>query len=62
MSKLNKKLCIKINNVVKKIDLYSSKEELNLLDGEKCGIIKLNIAGSDTVAYYKLKDINKKIK
>ena len=58
MAKLNKKLYIKSGNILQSVDLYTTKEELNITTGDICGVIKLpNFENGNTVvAYYTTTD------
>lgn len=58
MAKLNKKLYIKSGNLLQTVDLYTTKEELNITSEDICGVIKLpNFENGNTVvAYYKTTD------
>ena len=58
MAKLNKKLYIKSGNLLQAVDLYTTKEELNITSGDIYGVIKLpNFENGNTVvAYYTTTD------
>ena len=58
MAKLNKKLYIKSGNLLQSVDLYTTKEELNITSEDIYGVIKLpNFENGNTViAYYKTTD------
>ena len=58
MAKLNKKLYIKSGNILQSVDLYTTKEELNITSEDIYGVIKLpNFENGNTVvAYYKTTD------
>lgn len=58
MAKLNKKLYIKSDNLLQSVDLYTTKEELNITSEDIYGVIKLpNFEnGNIVVAYYKTTD------
>ena len=54
MAKLNKKLYIKSGDFLQSVDLYTTKDELNITTGDIYGVIKLpNFEnGNIVVAYY----------
>lgn len=58
MAKLNKKLYIKSGNLLQTVDLYTTKEELNITTEDIYGVIKLpNFENGNTVVvYYKITD------
>lgn len=58
MAKLNKKLYIKSGNLLQSVDLYTTKEELNITTEDIYGVIKLpNFENGNTVVvYYKITD------
>ena len=58
MAKLNKKLYIKSGDFLQSVDLYTTKEELNITSEDIYGVIKLpNFENGNTVvAYYTTSD------
>lgn len=58
MAKLNKKLYIKSGDLLQSVDLYTTKEELNINYEDIYGVIKLpNFENGNTVvAYYRTTD------
>ena len=58
MAKLNKKLYIKSGDFLQSVDLYTTKEELNITSEDIYGVIKLpNFENENTVvAYYTTTD------
>lgn len=58
MAKLNKKLYIKSGDFLQSVDLYTTKEELNITSEDIYGVIKLpNFENGNTVVtYYKTTD------
>ena len=58
MAKLNKKLYIKSGDLLQSVDLYTTKEELNITTEDIYGVIKLpNFENGNTVvAYYTITD------